>query len=68
MTTFAFLKQNLASFIIDEKFEDIDQIGGKKYTKKVAVMFDYRNQYIVNSYRKEIIDLKENNPRIFINV
>lgn len=67
MTIFAFLRQNLASFVIDEKLNDIEQVNEKMYTKKVAVKFDYQSQYRINSYRQNIIDLRMNNPHILIN-
>ncbi len=67
MTIFAFLRENLASFLIDETVDEVINIDGKKYTKKVMVIFDYKNEYAINSYRQEIIDLKKENPRILIN-
>lgn len=61
MTTFTFLREYLASFIIDETIEN------EKYTKKVTVLFDSLNEFRINSQRNEILAIGNARPDIILN-
>lgn len=53
MTTIETMEQCGASLIIEEK-----EPGTSNYTKSVTIRFDGKNQYIIKSYRADLIRLK----------
>ena len=61
MNTFDTLKKYKASLIIDEYGKPVED----NFTKVIKIIFDNRNEYKIESYRREEIQEKDINKRIF---
>ncbi len=61
MNIFDTLKKSKASLIIDEYGKPVED----NFTKVIKIIFDNRNEYKIESYRKEEIQEKDINKRIF---
>ena len=61
MNIFDTLKKSKASLIIDEYGKPVED----NFTKVIKIIFDNRNEYKIESYRREEIQEKDINKRIF---
>ncbi len=62
MTTFETLSETKGSLIIEEKHP----MNNVDYTKVIKIRFDNKNEYRINSYRKEEIQKQNKDERILI--
>ena len=61
MNTFDTLKKSKASLIIDEYGKTVED----NFTKVIKIIFDNRNEYKIESYRKKVIEENNINKKIF---
>ncbi len=61
MNTFDTLKKSKASLIIDEYGKPVED----NFTKVIKIIFDNRNEYKIESYRKKVIEENNINKKIF---